>query len=272
MRKQDPNSPSRRPRMNAGALALFVEKFAEHLTGLGHSRLTVTCFSDSARHFADWLCRVGIVASDVDDRVLDEFAHHRCQCPGGRRGRLVSPNYLRRVRRVIVEEARRSSSSYVRTMTTPDEGSIVRRRIVAERGQQSPHHLSTKTQSPLGEPPVAPQPPQELGDARIQSWCGACRRTRYDATLCKEPNEHDTAGLPAILDGVGSLPSMAGPCRADGAALAVVGLTALSSDGRRRTTDRFLRCHDASWHSRQGHPAPPGPPWFAGRRHPRHAV
>jgi len=70
-----------------------------------------------------------------------------------------------------------------------DEGSIVRRRLVAERGQQSPHHLSTKTQSPLREPPVAPQPLQELGDARIHSWCGACRRTRYDTTLCKEPNE-----------------------------------------------------------------------------------
>jgi integrase/recombinase XerD len=101
VRKQDSNSPSHRPRMNAGALALFVEKFAEHLTGLGHSRLTVTGLSDSARHFADWLCRVGIAARDVDDRVLDEFAHHRCQCPGGRRGRFVSPNYLRRVRRFV---------------------------------------------------------------------------------------------------------------------------------------------------------------------------
>jgi integrase/recombinase XerD len=87
--------------MNAGALAPFVEKFAEHLTGLGHSRPTVTRLSVSARHFADWLCRVGIAASDVDDRVVDEFAHHRCQCPAGRRGRLVSPKYMRRVRRFV---------------------------------------------------------------------------------------------------------------------------------------------------------------------------
>jgi integrase/recombinase XerD len=101
MRKQDPNSPSRRPRMNAGALAPFVEKFAEHLTGLGHSRLTVAGLSDSARHFANWLCRAGIAASDVADRVLDEFAHHRCHCPGGQRGRLVSPSYLRRVQRFV---------------------------------------------------------------------------------------------------------------------------------------------------------------------------
>jgi integrase/recombinase XerD len=101
MRNRDPNSPSRRPRMNAGELAVFVERFTDHLTGLGHSRLTVIGLSDSARHFADWLCRAGIAAGDVDNRVLDEFAHHRCQCPGGRRGRLVSPSYLRRVRRFV---------------------------------------------------------------------------------------------------------------------------------------------------------------------------
>jgi integrase/recombinase XerD len=101
MRNRDPNSPSRRPRMNAGELAVFVERFTDHLTSLGHSRLTVTGLSDSARHFADWLCRAGITAGDIDDCVLDEFAHHRCQCPGGRRGRLVSPSYLRRVRRFV---------------------------------------------------------------------------------------------------------------------------------------------------------------------------
>ena len=101
MQKQDPNSPSRRPRLNAGALAPFVEKFAEHLTGLGHSGPTVIHLSVSARHFADWLCRTGIAASDVNDHVVDEFAHHRCQCPAGRHGRLVSPKYMRRVRRFV---------------------------------------------------------------------------------------------------------------------------------------------------------------------------
>jgi len=40
MQKRDPNSKSRRPRMNAGAAAPFVEKFANHLVGLGHTRLT----------------------------------------------------------------------------------------------------------------------------------------------------------------------------------------------------------------------------------------
>jgi integrase/recombinase XerD len=101
MWNQDPNSLSRRPRMNAGGLAPFVERFAEYLAGLGHSRLTVSGFSDSARHFADWLCRVDITAGNVSDEVIGEFARHRCQCPGGRHGKCVSPNYVRRVRRFV---------------------------------------------------------------------------------------------------------------------------------------------------------------------------
>ena len=101
MRNRDPNSPSRRPCMNAGVLAVLVERFTDHLTSLGHSRLTVTGLSGSARHFADWLCRAGIEVGDIDDHVLDEFAHHRCQCSGGRHGRLVSPRYLGRVRRFV---------------------------------------------------------------------------------------------------------------------------------------------------------------------------
>src|ERR1700674_773754 len=72
-----------------------------------------------------------------------------------------------------------------------DAGGQLRRRPEARQrvACRWPPRVDTKTQSPLGEPPGAPQPLQELGDARIHSWCGACRRTRYDATLCKEPNE-----------------------------------------------------------------------------------
>jgi integrase/recombinase XerD len=101
MRTQYVKWPSRRPRMDAGALGPFVEMFAEHLVALGHSRLTVTGFADSARHFADWLCRAGIAPGDIDDRIVEQFAHHQCQCPGGRRGKRVSRNYLGRVRRFV---------------------------------------------------------------------------------------------------------------------------------------------------------------------------
>ena len=164
MTNRDPNSPSRRPRMNAGELAVFVERFTDHLTNLGHSRLTVTGLSGSARHFADWLCRPGIAAGDIDDRVLDEFAHHRCQCPGGRRGRLVSPSYLRRVRRFVqflAESGVMASSSPVGA--TPAEDPRVteflewlrRHRGISERTSSLRGHVMRRLLPALGDDPAS---------------------------------------------------------------------------------------------------------------------
>ena len=41
--------------MEPGDLRPLVEAFAGHLSGLGHTELTVSGYHDSARHFADWL-------------------------------------------------------------------------------------------------------------------------------------------------------------------------------------------------------------------------
>ena len=70
MRKQKCRSPSRRPHMDAGVLGSLVETFAEHVVTLGYSRLTVTGFSEAARHFCDWLCRCGIALNDIDEAIL----------------------------------------------------------------------------------------------------------------------------------------------------------------------------------------------------------
>jgi integrase/recombinase XerD len=101
MRKQKCRSPSRRPHMDAGILGSLVETFTEHVVTLGYSRLTVTGFSEAARHFCDWLCRRGIALNDIDEAIVERFARHRCQCPGGRRGKCVSRRYLNRVRRFV---------------------------------------------------------------------------------------------------------------------------------------------------------------------------
>src|SRR6201984_1902116 len=101
MRKQKCRSPSRRPHMDAGVLGSLVETFAEHVVTLGYSRLTVTGFSEAARHFCDWLCRCGIALNDIDEAIVEQFARHRCQCPGGRRGKCVSRRYVNRVRRFV---------------------------------------------------------------------------------------------------------------------------------------------------------------------------
>jgi hypothetical protein len=60
MPKQRTNSPSRRPHLDAGALAPMVEQFTNVLVVQGYPRLTVSAYSDASRHFADWICRSGI--------------------------------------------------------------------------------------------------------------------------------------------------------------------------------------------------------------------
>lgn len=99
MPNQSTALPSRRPHMDAGALGPMVEQFTDELSALGHTRLTVSGFNDSARHFAYWICRSRIAPCEVDSGTIDQFAQHECLCPGGRRGHLVSMNYVRRVRR-----------------------------------------------------------------------------------------------------------------------------------------------------------------------------
>jgi hypothetical protein len=79
----------------------MVAQFTDELIALGHTRFTVSAFNDSARHFADWTCRSGIAPCEVDGGTIGQFARHECLCPGGRRGHLVSKNYVRRVRRFV---------------------------------------------------------------------------------------------------------------------------------------------------------------------------
>ena len=53
--------------MNPGPLRPFIEAFADHLFGLGHTTLTVRGYQDSARHFADWLCRSNIELAAINN-------------------------------------------------------------------------------------------------------------------------------------------------------------------------------------------------------------
>ena len=87
--------------MNPGILGVFVEEFTNHLTALGHTRLTVTNYGDGARHFAEWLRLSEIVLVDIDDDVIAQFARHRCKCSGSRKHQLLSAKYVRRVRRFV---------------------------------------------------------------------------------------------------------------------------------------------------------------------------
>lgn len=87
--------------INASDLASLVVEFRRHLSGLGHTRLTVISYDASARHFAHWLAQAEIAVADINDVVIDRFKQHRCRCPGTRRAKLISGRYVRRVRRFV---------------------------------------------------------------------------------------------------------------------------------------------------------------------------
>jgi len=87
--------------MDAGELAPLVAEFTCHLTGLGHTSLTVSGYDAAARHLGQWVGLARVAVADIDDAVIERFARHRCRCPGIRRKSGVSEKYVRRVRRFV---------------------------------------------------------------------------------------------------------------------------------------------------------------------------
>lgn len=83
--------------MDPSTLRPFVEAFTSRLLNLGHTRLTVSGYEASARHFGQWLQSI----SEIDDDVVRRFAQHRCRCPGSRRTDRLSAEYVNRVRRFV---------------------------------------------------------------------------------------------------------------------------------------------------------------------------
>ncbi|NKL66982.1 tyrosine-type recombinase/integrase [Rhizobium leguminosarum] len=87
--------------MDAGKLRPFVEAFTSQLLNLGHTRLTVSGYEASVRHFGQWLQSTKIAITEIDDDVVRRFAQHRCRCPGSRQTDLLSAKYVNRVRRFV---------------------------------------------------------------------------------------------------------------------------------------------------------------------------
>ncbi|MER9445779.1 hypothetical protein NKI79_31570 [Mesorhizobium sp. M0340] len=86
--------------MDSAALRPFVEAFTNRLVSLGYTRLTVSGYQDSARHFGQWLRLTKIAVAAVDDDAVRRFARHRCRCPGIRRVDYLSAKYVNRAPRL----------------------------------------------------------------------------------------------------------------------------------------------------------------------------
>jgi len=87
--------------MHAGELDSLVTEFTNHLSAMGHTKLTVIGYDAAARHFGQWLVLVKIKGAEVNDAVVNRFARHRCRCPGIRREKSLSEKYVSRVRRFV---------------------------------------------------------------------------------------------------------------------------------------------------------------------------
>jgi site-specific recombinase XerD len=93
--------------MDAGFLAPLIEEFACSLEALAHSDLTIRGYTDSARHFAAWVCDAGLQLDGLGKGAITDFARHHCRCAGGRQGNRVSAKYARRAGRFVAFLAER---------------------------------------------------------------------------------------------------------------------------------------------------------------------
>ncbi|MBY5571619.1 tyrosine-type recombinase/integrase [Rhizobium leguminosarum] len=87
--------------MDPGALRPSLEAFTRRLLSLGHTRLTVSGYEASARHFGQWLQTMKIPAAEIDEDTVRRFARHRCRCPGSRPTDHLSIKYVNRARRFV---------------------------------------------------------------------------------------------------------------------------------------------------------------------------
>jgi site-specific recombinase XerD len=99
--------PPRPGLMDAGFLAPLIAEFGSSLEALAHSSLTIRGYTDSARHFAAWICDAGLQLDDVGKEMVESFARHHCQCAGARHWNGVSGKYARRAGRFIAFLAER---------------------------------------------------------------------------------------------------------------------------------------------------------------------
>ena len=76
--------------------------FTKHLSGKGYTPLSVKGYVDSISHLGAWLNKQGISLKDVNSKTINQFARHRCCCPGARKKPSVSKKYVNRVQRFII--------------------------------------------------------------------------------------------------------------------------------------------------------------------------
>lgn len=81
MYKITSGTSKRRRCMDAGTLWPSVWAFTDYLTALGYTHKSVIPCLSAARHFAVWLANSSIAPFEINASTVEQFLHHRCQCP-----------------------------------------------------------------------------------------------------------------------------------------------------------------------------------------------
>lgn len=84
-----------------GELESYLLIYAQQLSEQGYTNLSVRGYIDSVSHFGTWLNMNEVSIENIDVNIVEQFAKHRCHCPGGRRQILLSKKYVNRVRKFI---------------------------------------------------------------------------------------------------------------------------------------------------------------------------
>jgi integrase/recombinase XerD len=79
----------------------LVHRFLDHLKETGHSAGTIAHYRGAVLHFAAWLESCEKRFSDVDQRVIEQFAGHRCDWSPFRRTARIPPLYVGRIQRFV---------------------------------------------------------------------------------------------------------------------------------------------------------------------------
>ncbi len=101
MEKSETARSRRANHIEGNVLKGCVEQFGDRLVQLGYAARTVRVNLDSARHFAEWLRISGVAPSDIDERVIGQFAGHQCVWSYEQQHGDLSPRYIDRVRRFV---------------------------------------------------------------------------------------------------------------------------------------------------------------------------
>ena len=90
-------SPSRIQELRNGPDGRLLESFAQELLQAGYANIPARNHLRAAEHLVHWMRLEGATITTLDERMVEEFAHHldRCQCPCSRMRRLRQQSGVR---------------------------------------------------------------------------------------------------------------------------------------------------------------------------------